>query len=126
MHEKDNIMYHQKVELLAPAGNFACFQAAINAGADAVYLGGEKFGARAYAGNFSTEEIIEALRIVHIFGRKIYLTVNTLVKEQEFQALIPYITPLYEAGLDGVIVQDIGVLRCLHSHFPDLELHAST
>lgn len=126
MHEKDNIMYHQKVELLAPAGNFACFQAAINAGADAVYLGGEKFGARAYAGNFSTEEIIEALRIAHIFGRKIYLTVNTLVKEQEFQALIPYITPLYEAGLDGVIVQDIGVLRCLHSHFSDLELHAST
>lgn len=119
-------MYNQKVELLAPAGNFACFQAAINAGADAVYLGGEKFGARAYAGNFSTEEIIKALRIAHIFNRRIYLTVNTLVKEQEFQGLIPYITPLYEAGLDGVIIQDIGVLERIRSHFPDLELHAST
>lgn len=119
-------MNNKKVELLAPAGNFACFRAAINAGADAVYLGGEKFGARAYAGNFSKEEIMDALRIAHIFGRKIYLTVNTLVKECEFCELIPYISPLYEAGLDGVIVQDIGVLRSLSENFPDLELHAST
>ena len=72
-----------KVELLAPAGDFQCFQAAINAGADAVYLGGEKFGARAYANNFTEDEIIEALRIAHLFGRKVYLTVNTLVKEKE-------------------------------------------
>lgn len=119
-------MNNKKVELLAPAGNFECFRAAINAGADAVYLGGEKFGARAYAGNFSTEEIVDALRIAHIFGRKIYLTVNTLVKECEFNELIPYIRPLYEAGLDGVIVQDLGVLTCLAESFPDLELHAST
>ena len=82
------------MELLAPAGNFACFQAAINAGADAVYLGGEQYGARAYAGNFSTEEIVSALHIAHMFERKIYLTVNTLVKESEFGNLIPYITPL--------------------------------
>lgn len=119
-------MRKQKVELLAPAGNFACFRAAINAGADAVYLGGEQYGARAYAGNFSSEEIIDALRIAHMFGKKIYLTVNTLVKESEFDGLIPYITPLYDAGLDGVIVQDIGVLQCLQESFPELELHAST
>lgn len=119
-------MNNKKVELLAPAGNFACFRAAINAGADAVYLGGEKFGARAYAGNFSSEEIVDALRIAHIFGRKIYLTVNTLVKESEFHELIPYIRPLYEAGLDGVIVQDLGVLTSLGENFPGFELHAST
>ena len=115
-------MTNKKVELLAPAGNFACFRAAINAGADAVYLGGEKFGARAYAGNFSPEEIVDALRIAHIFGRKIYLTVNTLVKESEFHELIPYIRPFYEAGLDGVIVQDLGVLKSLGENFPGLEL----
>jgi putative protease len=115
-----------EIELLAPAGTFECFRAAINAGADAVYLGGEKFGARAYAGNFTTEEIIEALRIAHIFGRKIYLTVNTLIKESEIDGLVPYLSPLYEAGLDGVIVQDLGALEILRTNFPKLELHAST
>ncbi len=116
----------KKVELLAPAGDFACFKAAVNAGANAVYLGGGQYGARAYASNFTTEEIQKALRIAHLFGRKIYLTVNTLVKEQEFANLIPYIQPLYESGLDGVIIQDIGVLQCLRENFPKLELHAST
>ena len=119
-------MKEQKVELLAPAGNFACFRAAVNAGADAVYLGGENYGARAYAGNFTTGEIVEALHTAHMFGRKIYLTVNTLVKESEFGNLIPYVTPLYEAGLDGVIIQDLGVLECLRQNFPGLALHAST
>ncbi len=119
-------MREQKVELLAPAGNFACFRAAINAGADAVYLGGEQYGARAYAGNFSSEEIASALHIAHIFDKKVYLTVNTLVKESEFDGLVPYIAPLYEAGLDGVIIQDIGVLACLRQRFPGLALHAST
>ncbi len=90
-------MRKQKVELLAPAGNFSCFRAAVNAGADAVYLGGEQYGARAYAGNFSTAEILDALRIAHMFRRKIYLTVNTLVKENELANLVPYIQPLYQA-----------------------------
>ncbi len=116
----------RNIELLAPAGDFACFQAALSAGADAVYLGGEQFGARAYAGNFSSEEIRTALHTAHLFGRKIYLTVNTLVKENEFEQLIPFITPLYQDGLDGVIVQDLGVLACLRQEFPDLALHAST
>ena len=119
-------MIERKVELLAPAGDFSCFMAAMNAGADAVYLGGSRFGARAYANNFTEEEIIEALRIAHLLGRKIYLTVNTLVKEKEFSELVPYVRPLYEAGLDGVIVQDIGVLQEIGTHFPGLELHAST
>ena len=119
-------MSEQKVELLAPAGDFACFRAAVNAGADAVYLGGDQYGARAYAGNFSEEEIVRALHIAHLFGRKIYLTVNTLVHECEFASLIPYVAPLYDAGLDGAIVQDIGVLNCLRENFPGLELHAST
>ncbi|MDE6363078.1 MAG: U32 family peptidase, partial [Lachnospiraceae bacterium] len=119
-------MMNRKIELLAPAGDFACFQAALNAGADAVYLGGEQYGARAYAGNFSSEEIKTALHTAHLFGRKVYLTVNTLVKQDEFENVVPYITPLYQAGLDGVIVQDIGVLVCLRERFPDLALHAST
>lgn len=114
------------VELLAPAGDFSCFMAAVNAGADAVYLGGNKFGARAYANNFSQEEIIEALRIAHLLGKRIYLTVNTLVKEKEIQELVPYLQPLYEAGLDGVIIQDLGVFQILKKNFPGLELHAST
>ena len=117
---------NQRVELLAPAGNYEAFIGAINAGADAVYLGGEKFGARAYADNFSTEEICNALHIAHFMGRKIYLTVNTLMKESELEELYDYLLPLYEAGLDGVIVQDMGVFCYIRDHFKDLALHAST
>ncbi|MCM1568268.1 MAG: U32 family peptidase [Roseburia sp.] len=114
------------VELLAPAGNKEGFYGAIHAGADAVYLGGRAFGARAYADNFSEEEILSCLRYAHLWGRKVYLTVNTLVKEKEFQELYGYLSPLYEGGLDGVIIQDIGVLSFVRQYFPDLELHAST
>lgn len=117
---------NRKVELLAPAGNYEAFLGAVNAGADAVYLGGNKFGARAYADNFSEEEICRAIHTAHFMGRKIYLTVNTLVKEQEFTELYDYLLPLYEAGLDGVIVQDIGVLCYIREHFKELSLHAST
>lgn len=116
----------KKVELLAPAGNFEAFLGAIHAGADAVYLGGEKYGARAYADNFTEEEIISAIRYAHILGRKVYLTINTLMKEDECDALFAYILPLYENGLDGAIVQDIGAFTLLKEAFPSLELHAST
>lgn len=116
----------RKVELLAPAGNLQCFKAAINAGADAVYVGGSKFGARAYADNFSDEELIEAIQYGHLFHRKIYLTLNTLLKEQELSQVIDYVKPFYEAGLDGVIIQDFGVLSLLKEQFPGMELHAST
>ncbi|MCH5343875.1 MAG: U32 family peptidase [Acetatifactor sp.] len=114
------------VELLAPAGNKEGLYGAIHAGADAVYLGGDRFGARAYADNFTTEELVEGIRYAHLWGRKIYLTVNTLVKESEFSELHGYLLPFYEAGLDGVIVQDIGVFAYIRDHFPKLELHVST
>lgn len=113
-------------ELLAPAGNYEAFLGALNAGADAFYLAGQRFGARAYADNFSEEELCRALRTAHFHGKKIYLTVNTLVKEKELDTLYPYLLPLYEAGLDGVIVQDIGVMRYIGQAFPSMELHAST
>ena len=116
----------KKVELLAPAGNYEAFLGAINAGADAVYIGGEKFGARAYAGNFTAEEICRAIHTAHFMGKKIYLTVNTLLKESELAELHDWLLPFYEVGLDGVIVQDMGVLRYIGKHFKDLSLHAST
>lgn len=116
----------KKVELLAPAGNFDGLKGAIKAGADAVYLGGRLFGARAYADNFSEEEICDAIHMAHVFGKKIYLTVNTLVKEKELDGIYDFLFPFYEEGLDGVIVQDLGVLKYIREHFPGLELHAST
>lgn len=116
----------KKVELLAPARNYEAFLGALNAGADAVYLGGAKFSARAYADNFTTEEICKALHVAHFYGKKIYLTVNTLLKNTELEGLYEYLAPFYEAGLDGVIVQDLGVFRYIHRHFKDLALHAST
>ncbi len=116
----------RRVELLAPAGNPEGFYGAIHAGADAVYLAGNRFGARAYADNFTTEELVACIRYAHIWGRRVYLTVNTLVKESEFEELTPYLTPFYEAGLDGVIVQDIGVFSYIREHFPNMELHVST
>lgn len=117
---------NNKVELLAPAGNKEAFYGAIHAGADAVYLGGSRFGARAYADNFTEEDLISCIRYAHLFGRKVYLTVNTLVKENEFSEIYDYLRPFYEAGLDGVIIQDIGVFAFIREHFPDMELHVST
>lgn len=116
----------KKVELLSPAGNYEAFAGALNAGADAVYLGGEKFGARAYADNFTTEEICRALHVAHFMGRKVYLTVNTLLKDKETARLYDYLRPFYEAGLDGVIVQDLGVFNLIRECFPGLALHVST
>lgn len=116
----------KKVELLAPAGNAEAFYGAIHAGADAIYLGGSRFGARAYAENFSEEELVACIRYAHLFQRKVYLTVNTLVKESEFSGLYEYVLPYYRAGLDGVIVQDTGVFAYLREHFPGMELHGST
>ncbi len=116
----------KRIELLAPAGNREAFYGAVHAGADAVYLGGEKFGARAYADNFSREDLTDCIRYGHIHGCKSYLTVNTLIKEPELPEMVEELGPLYEAGLDGVIVQDIGALQVIRLHFPKLEIHAST
>lgn len=115
-----------KHELLAPAGNLNIFYAVIRAGADAVYIGGPKFGARAYAQNFTQEEILSAICYAHLHGVKVYMTVNTLVKNEELEDCIQMMIPFYEAGLDGVIVQDIGILHAFSRQFPGLELHAST
>lgn len=117
----------REIELLAPAGSYEGFEAALGAGADAVYAGGNLFGARAYAANFRTEELIRAIHVSHIHGKKFYLTVNTLLKEPEISGqLYEFLLPCYEAGLDGAIVQDLGVFRFIREHFPGLKLHAST
>ena len=116
----------RKVEILAPAGSYESLRAAVSAGADAVYIGGARFGARAYAKNLSEEELLDAIDYVHIHGCKIYLTVNTLLKEQEISQLYDYLLPYYRRGLDGVIVQDVGVVSYLKEYFLDLAIHAST
>ena len=116
----------RQVEILAPAGSFACFQAAMNAGADAVYAAGARFGARAYANNFTQDELIEAIERAHIYGKKFYLTVNTLLKDHEIAELYDNLAPLYERGLDAVIVQDMGVFKMIREMFPGMHLHAST
>ncbi len=114
------------MELLSPAGNYEAFLGALNAGCDAVYLGGNRYGARAYADNLSDTEIISAIRRAHIFGVRVYLTVNTLIKESEWQDVIEYLRPFYEAGLDGCIVQDIGLISAFSEYFPGMECHVST
>lgn len=120
-------MENKRTELLAPAGSYEAFEAAIGAGADAVYVGGEMFGARAYAKNFGQEELLAAIDAAHIHNKKLYLTVNTLLKNKEQKGqLYEYLAPFYEADLDAVIVQDLGVFSFLKREFPDLPLHAST
>ena len=118
---------NKKVEILSPAGSYESLKAAIAAGADAVYIGGTRFGARAYANNLTEEELLEAIDYVHLHGRKIYLTINTLLKEHELcNELYDYLLPYYKQGIDAVIVQDIGVLTYIKEQFPDLPIHAST
>lgn len=119
--------HYTDCEILAPAGSYQCMVAAFNAGADAVYLGGSMFGARAYADNLGGEELIRAIDYAHLRGKKLYLTVNTLLKSDELNTqLVSYLKPLYKAGLDAVIVQDMGVLKEIKQNFPDLPIHAST
>ena len=116
----------KRAELLAPAGSFASLKAAVAAGADAVYMGGARFGARAYAQNADQDEMIAAIEYAHLHGCRLYMTVNTLFKENELGELYEYLLPYYKAGLDGVIVQDLGALSFIREHFSGIELHAST
>ena len=116
----------RKAEILAPAGSMDSLMAAVSAGADAVYMGGSRFGARAFAENADEDQMIRAIRYVHLHGRKLYMTVNTLVKEREMEDLTAFLRPYYEAGLDAVLVQDMGVLRAIREHFPELPIHTST
>ena len=116
----------KKPELLAPAGNMESLKAAIEAGCDAVYLGGYMYGARSFAGNFSNEEIIEAIIYAHRYGVKIYVTVNTLIYEDEVETFMKYIDFLYRSDVDAVIIQDLGMLDLVMQTYPLLEVHAST
>ncbi len=117
----------KKVEILAPAGSFECLIAALKSGADAIYVGGDRFGARANANNFTLEELKQAIDLVHLHGKQLYLTVNTLLKEKELrEELYDYLLPLYVHGIDAVIVQDLGVLTYIREQFPKLAIHAST
>lgn len=119
-------MRNKDFELLAPAGNLEIFKGVIESGADAVYVGGSMFGARAYANNFTEEELLEAIDFAHLRGVKVYLTVNTLIKNSEFSKLYDYLLPYYKRGLDAVIVQDLGVVKAIHEYFPSVEIHTST
>ena len=120
-------MRKEDIELLAPAGSYEGFEAALGAGADAVYVGGSAFGARAYAKNFEEEELLRAIDTAHVYGKKLYLTVNTLFKNRELtEQLYEYLLPYYREGLDAVIVQDMGAFAAIREMFPGLHLHAST
>ena len=116
-----------KPEILAPAGSMEGLKAAIAAGCNAVYIGGNRFGARAFANNPDQDEMLETIAYCHLHDVKLYMTVNTVLKDREIkEALFSYLRPYYEAGLDAVIVQDMGVLRFISRHFPKLAIHAST
>lgn len=119
-------MRNKDFELLAPAGNLEIFKGVIESGANAVYVGGSMFGARAYANNFTEEELLEAIDFAHLRGVKVYLTVNTLIKNSELSKLYDYLLVYYKRGLDAVIVQDIGVVKAIHEYFPSMEIHTST
>ena len=116
----------KKIELLSPAGSMDALKAAIHNGADAIYLGGKKFGARAFAQNFSVNELLEAINYAHIYNVKIYITVNTIIYEDEFENALDFIEFLYKNNVDAVIMQDIGLMYEAHKRFPGLIIHAST
>lgn len=116
----------KKVELLAPAGNMRALKAAVMAGCDAVYLGGKKFGARAFSLNFSNEEIVTAINYCHLYGVKVYVTVNTLIYENEVNSFLEYVEFLHKNNIDALIIQDFGMFDLVRKTFPNLELHAST
>ena len=113
-------------ELLSPAGNSECLKMAVQNGADAIYLGGKLFGARAFADNFTKEELKEAVDYCHLYGVRIYITVNTIIYQNEVEDFTSYINYLYEIGVDALIMQDIGMISLVRKNFPDIEIHAST
>lgn len=119
-------MEKKKLELLAPAGSWEALEAAVNAGADAVYMGGKAFGARAYASNFDQKEMARAVYFAHMHRVRLYITVNTLVDDSELEELAAYLLFLNNVGVDGIIVQDMGVIRLARRLVPQLPLHAST
>ena len=115
-----------KTELLAPAGNMATLKAAVQNGADAVYIGGKMYGARAFANNFTLDEIKTALKYCHLYSVKLYVTANTVIFENEIEDFLDYMKFLYDSGVDAVIMQDLGMISLVRKLIPDLEIHAST
>lgn len=116
----------KKVELLSPAGNMVCLKMAVMCGADAVYVSGKEYGARKYAENFSMEELSFAIKYCHLYGVRLYVTVNTLVSEDDIDSFLDYIRKLHLLGVDALIMQDIGLMSYVKRKFPNLEIHAST
>ena len=116
----------KKIELLAPAGNMSALKAAVMAGCDAVYLGGVSFGARAFSKNFNNDELVEAINYCHLYGVRVYVTVNTLIYENEVDSFLEYIEFLHKNNVDAVIMQDFGMFDLVRKTFPNLEIHAST
>ena len=113
-------------ELLAPVGSMNHLKVAINAGASSVYLSGKNYGARKFADNFTLDEIDEAVDIAHMHNVKVYVTVNTLIRESELENVINYVSKLYAIGVDAVLVQDLGLVELINRYLPDLKIHAST
>ncbi|SNX52820.1 U32 family peptidase [Thermoanaerobacterium sp. RBIITD] len=116
----------RKIELLAPAGNYDVLKTAVNSGADAVYIGGKYFGARAYAENFDDIMLKEAVEYCHLRDTKIYIAVNTLIFNKEFDTLLKYIDYLCKLNIDAIIVQDYGIVKFLRDYYPEMKMHAST
>ena len=116
----------KKVELLAPAGDINSLRAAIEAGCDAVYLGGKQFGARAYSNNFTKEDLVEAIKLCHLYGVKVYVTCNTIIYENEVPDFLDYVRFLHQNNVDAILIQDLGMLDLVHKKFPNLEIHSST
>lgn len=117
---------HEKIELMAPVGSIEALRAAVQNGADAIYLGGKMFSARQYAQNFDLDELKEAVRYAHLYGVKVYLAVNTLIENEEFKEVLKYAYDLYSIDVDAIIIQDLGVAYALHKVLPEIEIHAST
>ena len=115
-----------KTEILAPVGNFAMLEAGIAAGAHSFYLSLDEFGARAYAENFTIDNIKEVIDYIHLFGKRVFITMNTLIKDSEMAKAISYVEKLYEYGTDGLIIQDLGFFSIIKDKVPGMELHAST
>lgn len=116
----------EKTELLIPCGSYECLEAAVYNGADAVYLAGKSFGARKFANNFDNEELLKGIKLAHLYGVNVYVTVNTIVYENEINDFVNYIDFLYSANVDALIMQDLGMISLVHEKYPDFEIHAST
>ena len=116
----------KKIELLSPVGNIETLYQAIHNGADAVYLAGTSYGARKFADNFTNEELVEVIKYSHLYGVKVYITVNTLIYEHEVEDCLNYIEFLHKNGVDAIIMQDLGLIKLVREKYPNLEIHAST